>query len=41
MNKDDLRALTLLAWGHINPYGTFQLDLDERLSIDGLKVERN
>ena len=34
MNKDDLRALTPLAWGHINPYGTFRLDLDERLPID-------
>jgi len=35
MQKDDLRALTLLAWGHINPYETFRLDLDERLLIDG------
>jgi hypothetical protein len=34
MNKDDLRALTPLAWRHINPYGTFRLDLDERLPID-------
>lgn len=34
MNKDDLRALTPLAWGHINSYGTFRLDLDERLLID-------
>jgi hypothetical protein len=34
MHLDDLRALTPLTWGHINPYGTFRLDLDERLLID-------
>ncbi|MBD2311078.1 Tn3 family transposase [Desertifilum sp. FACHB-1129] len=34
MQKDDLRALTPLTWSHINPYGTFRLDLDERLLID-------
>ena len=36
MHKDDLRALTPLAWGHINPYGTFRLDLSERLLIDSV-----
>ncbi|MBE9228587.1 Tn3 family transposase, partial [Phormidium sp. LEGE 05292] len=34
MHRDDFRALTPLTWGHINPYGTFRLDLDERLLID-------
>ncbi|MDP8962643.1 MAG: Tn3 family transposase, partial [Cyanobacteriota bacterium] len=34
MQKDDFRALTPLTWGHINPYGTFPLDMDERLLID-------
>jgi TnpA family transposase len=34
MQKDDFRALTPLIWGHINPYGTFRLDMDERLLID-------
>jgi TnpA family transposase len=34
MQKDDFRALTPLTWGHINPYGTFRLDMDERLLID-------
>lgn len=33
MQKDDFRALTPLIWGHINPYGTFRLDMDERLLI--------
>ena len=27
MQPEDLRALTPLIWGHVNPYGTFQLDL--------------
>ena len=34
MNRDDLRALTPLMWSHVNPYGTFRLNLDERLSIE-------
>ncbi|MCT7963573.1 transposase [Laspinema sp. D1] len=34
MHKEDLRALTPLTWGHINRYGTFWLNLDERLLID-------
>ncbi|MFM6395915.1 MAG: Tn3 family transposase, partial [Planktothrix sp.] len=34
MQKEDWRGLTPLTWSHINPYGTFQLDLDERLLID-------
>lgn len=28
------RALTPLFWGHVNPYGIFQLDMTARLSID-------
>jgi hypothetical protein len=31
---DDLRALTPLTWEHINPYGTFRWDLEERLLIE-------
>jgi TnpA family transposase len=34
MQPEDLRALTPLIWGHVNPYGTFQLDLEERLPIE-------
>ena len=30
----DLRALTPLKWQHINPYGTFLLDMQHRLHLD-------
>ena len=30
----DLGALTPLFWGHVNPYGRFELDMDARLPID-------
>ncbi len=30
----DLRALTPLKWQHINPYGTFHLDMRHRLHLD-------
>ena len=33
MKPDDLRALTPLIWSHVNPYGTFHLNLEERLAI--------
>jgi len=29
----DRRALTPLFWSHVNPYGTFQLDMDRRLDL--------
>lgn len=34
MKKEDLRALSPLIWGHVNPYGTFRLDMSERLLIE-------
>jgi hypothetical protein len=34
MKPEDLRALTPLIWSHINPYGLFRLDMNERLQID-------
>lgn len=30
----DLRALTPLKWQHVNPYGTFTLNMSERLALD-------
>jgi hypothetical protein len=30
MTATDLRALTPLIYQHVNPYGTFQLDLERR-----------
>ena len=34
MTTDDLRGLTPLIYTHVNPYGTFSLDLAERLALD-------
>ena len=34
MVKEDLRALSPLIWAHVNPYGTFRLDMNERLQLD-------
>ncbi len=36
MTPADLRALTQLVWGHVSPYGAFDLDLEQRLDLDGL-----
>jgi hypothetical protein len=33
MESEDLRGLTPLFWSHVNPYGTFRLNLDERLPL--------
>ena len=34
MKKEDLRALTPLIYSHVTPYGTFRLDLTERIQIE-------
>jgi hypothetical protein len=34
LNADDRRGLTPLLYGHVNPYGSFRLDLHSRLPID-------
>ena len=31
--EKDLRALTPLIYSHVTPYGTFRLDLSERIPI--------
>ena len=33
MTTDDFRALSPLVYTHINPYGTFELDMTARLPI--------
>jgi TnpA family transposase len=38
MTTDDLRGLTPLIYTHVNPYGTFSLDLAERLALDSAEV---
>lgn len=34
LTEEDLRALTPLIYGHVNPYGRFYLDMDQRISIN-------
>jgi TnpA family transposase len=34
MGANERRAMTPLFWGHVNPYGTFQLDMSVRLPLD-------
>ncbi len=34
LTQTDRRALTPLIYSHINPYGTFELDLAKRLKIE-------
>jgi TnpA family transposase len=33
MTTDDLRALTPLIYNHVNPYGIFRLDMEQRLAL--------
>jgi len=40
LTKHDQRALTPLIYGHVNPYGTFQLDMNLRLKIEALASEK-
>ena len=32
---EDFRALTPLIYAHVNPYGTFRLDMNERIPLEG------
>jgi hypothetical protein len=34
LTEEDRRALSLLLWGHVNPYGLFRLDMETRLAIE-------
>lgn len=36
LKAEDLRALTPLIYTHVNPYGLFRLDMQERLVIEGM-----
>ena len=39
MKAEDFRALSPLIYSHVNPYGRFELDMTQRLSIDsGLEL---
>ncbi len=35
MQPEDFRGLTPLFYGHITPYGEFQLDINKRINIEG------
>ncbi|SCG00219.1 Tn3 transposase DDE domain-containing protein [Streptomyces sp. MnatMP-M27] len=39
VSDEDRRGLTALFWSNVNPYGTFRLDMDQRLDL-GLTVPR-
>lgn len=34
MTSEDYRGLTPLIYGHVNPYGRFDLDLDRRIDFE-------
>jgi hypothetical protein len=34
MKQEDWRALTPLIYSHVNPYGLFRLDMEERMHIE-------
>ena len=34
MRREDLRAITPLIYSHVTPYGTFRLDMTERMQIE-------
>ena len=36
LTEVDLRALSPLRWRHVNPYGTFTLNMQERLPLEQL-----
>jgi TnpA family transposase len=38
LKPEDLRALTPLIYSHVTPYGTFRLDLQERMTIENTEA---
>jgi hypothetical protein len=34
LTEVDLRALSPLVYAHVNPYGLFELNMDERIDIE-------
>ncbi len=37
LTADDLRGLTPLIYGHVNPYGRFELDMEKRLPLGDVR----
>jgi len=40
MTPEDFRALTPLIYFHVNPYGHFNLDMDERIPIENFEMKK-
>ena len=38
LTAEDLRGLTPLIFGHVNPHGRFELDMEERLLGDAARA---
>lgn len=38
MQPRDLRALSPLIYSHVNPYGIFELDMDQRIPLEGVRA---
>jgi len=36
LQAEDYRALTPLIYSHVNPYGSFELDMSKRIELDTL-----
>ena len=36
LGEVERRALSPLIYAHVNPYGTFKLDMEERLELDAV-----
>src|SRR6201993_2631114 len=41
MLPEDLRALTPLIYSHVTPYGTFRLDMNQRLAIEQMRLRHD
>ena len=39
LNAEDLRALTPHFYGHVTPYGIFDLDLDTRILLEYSRLD--
>jgi len=39
MTQEDYRGLTPLIYAHVNPYGTFKLDMNQRIPLEGFYSE--
>jgi hypothetical protein len=38
LTEEDRRRLTPLLFGHVNPYGSFRLDMGTRLPLDPVRI---